>query len=199
MADLPRRQLALYAIGLVAILAVGLRYLRREGGPPAPPPAAAPAIRVQRTAGERLIVHVAGEVRRPGVYRLRDGARVDDAIDCAGGAARGADLGALNLAAKLEDGRQVLVPHRGGTAAAPVPPGGGEAPVPGVAPPGPPINLNTATLDQLDQLDGIGPATAQKILQYRQEHGGFSSVEELKEVPGIGDVRFKTLKDRVTA
>jgi competence protein ComEA len=166
---------------------------------------------VERDAGERLTVHVAGAVHRPGVYRMRPGSRVDDAIDRAGGARLRADLGALNLAAKLEDGRQVLVPRRtpagqpgaaaaAGAAAQPAPaPGGATGPATATAPPGPPINLNTATIEQLDQLEGIGPTTAQKILQYRQEHGGFSSVEELKNVPGIGDTRYATLKERVTA
>jgi len=208
---LPPRRVVIYALGALAILAFAVRAAIRDEGTSKPTArAVAPAIRVERDAGERLTVHVAGAVHRPGVYRMRPGSRVDDAIDRAGGARLRADLGALNLAAKLEDGRQVLVPRRppagqpGAAAAAgaaqPAPaPGGATGPATATAPPGPPINLNTATIEQLDQLDGIGPTTAQKILQYRQEHGGFSSVEELKNVPGIGDTRYATLKERVTA
>lgn len=211
MVTLPPRRVVIYALGALAILAFAVRAAIRDEGTSKPTArAAAPAIRVERDAGERLTVHVAGAVHRPGVYRMRPGSRVDDAIDRAGGARLRADLGALNLAAKLEDGRQVLVPRRppagqpGAAAAAgaaqPAPaPGGATGPATATAPPGPPINLNTATIEQLDQLDGIGPTTAQKILQYRQEHGGFSSVEELKNVPGIGDTRYATLKERVTA
>jgi competence protein ComEA len=139
-------------------------------------------------------VHVAGAVHRPGVYRLRAGARVVDAVRRAGGARRGADLSAINLAQKLEDGRQVLVMKRapgGAVAAGPGVPG-----LPGTAP-APPVDLNTATLEQLDTLDGVGPATAQKILEYRQEHGGFGSVEELGQVSGIGPKRLAALRDHV--
>jgi competence protein ComEA len=210
---LPPRHIVLYAVGALAILAFAVRAAVRDEGTSKPTARAAAPIRVERAAGERLTIHVAGAVHRPGVYRMRQGSRVDDAIDRAGGARERADLGALNLAAELEDGRQVLVPRRpptgsAGQTAGPVagaaptaPPAaaaGGAAAATG-APPGPPINLNTATIEQLDQLEGIGPTTAQKILQYRQEHGGFSSVEELKNVPGIGDTRYATLKERVTA
>ena len=103
----------------------------------------------------------------------------------------------MNLAAKAEDGRSVVVPARGAAAAAAGGAGGGGSPaVPGA--PAAPVNLNTATAEQLDQLDGVGPATAQKILAYRQEHGGFRSVAELDRVPGIGPARMAALKDRVT-
>jgi competence protein ComEA len=135
------------------------------------------------------VVHVAGAVRRPGVYRLRAGARVADAVRRAGGARRRADLGAVNLAAELQDGRQVLVPPR---AKAGAPAHAGAAPAPGV-----PLDLNTATLEQLDELDGIGPATAQQIVSYREAHGGFGSVEELDQVPGIGETRLAALRDKV--
>src|SRR3954449_992089 len=112
MPDTPRHVLALWALGLVAVIVLGARYLGRGGDPPAP---SAPAIRVGETAGggsSRVTVHVAGAVRRPGVYRLPSRARVVDAVRRAGGARRRADLSALNLAAKLEDGRQVVVPLR---------------------------------------------------------------------------------------
>jgi competence protein ComEA len=193
MPDLTRRQLALYAAGLVVIVLLGARYLGRDDETAAgAAPAREPAIRVERSGGGRLTVHVAGAVRRPGLYRLRAGARVADAVERAGGATRRAELTGLNLAAKLEDGRQVIVPARASAA---------QAAAPGAAAPGAaegPINLNTATLDELDQLDGIGPATAEKILEYRQEHGGFGSIEDLGQVPGIGDKRLATLREQVT-
>ena len=149
---------------------------------------------------ERVIVHVAGAVRRPGVYRIEAGARVDEAVRRAGGATRRADLGGLNLAAKVEDGRQVLVPRRAAAGAGPPGEAAGTAAgsAAGTGAAAAPVNLNTATLAQLDTLSGVGPATAQKILDYREEHDGFGTVEELGEVPGIGDVRLATLRELVT-
>jgi competence protein ComEA len=193
MLDVPTRQLATYGVALAAVVLLAAWYLSRGGDPPAEPPPA--AIRVggdDDGAGRAVTVHVAGAVRQPGVYRMRANARVDDAVGRAGGATRRADLSQVNLAAQVEDGRQVLVPERVRTAA---PGAGGSAAAP--ATPGVPLNLNTATLEQLDELDGIGPATAQSILDYREEHGGFGSVEELGEVPGIGDVRLASLREQV--
>jgi competence protein ComEA len=194
MPDVPPRQLAAWGLALAAVVLLGAWYLSRDGEPAAAAPA---AIKVQDGAGGggTVVVHVAGAVRNAGVYRLRAGARVDDALARAGGATPRADLSQVNLAAKVEDGRQVLVPRRMPTASgAPVAPAGA-----GAAPgrPAVPINLNTATLEQLDALPGVGPATAQKILDYRQQHGGFGSVDELGEVPGIGDVRLAALRDLV--
>jgi competence protein ComEA len=194
MADLTPRQLALCVAGLVVMVVLGLTQLRRGGGESAAAPRgaeAAIAVQEEGGGGGRLVIHVAGAVRQPGVYRLRSGARVDDAVQRAGGATRRADLGGLNLAAELEDGRQVLVPERARGAA----PAGGAAPEPA---PGQPLNLNTATLEQLDTLSGIGPVTAQKIIDYREELGGFGSVEELGEIPGIGDKRLASLREEVT-
>jgi competence protein ComEA len=191
VSDTPRHVIALWALGLVAVVLLGARYLHHDGGSAG---AAAP-IRVGQADGggsSRLVVHVAGAVRRPGVYRLAAGARVVDAVRRAGGARRRADLSALNLAAKLEDGRQVLVPMRGATPAA-----GGSVAAGGSAAPATPVDLNTATADQLDQLDGIGPGMAAAILKYRQEHGGFGSVEELGGVPGIGEKRLAALREQV--
>jgi competence protein ComEA len=124
------------------------------------------------------------------VYRLAAGSRVFDAVRRAGGARRRADLSALNLASKLEDGRQVLVPLRG---AAPAAAGGTAA----AATESQPLDLNTASAEQLDQLDGIGPGMAAAILKYREQHGGFGSVEELGEVPGIGEKRLASLREQV--
>ncbi len=189
MPDTPRHVLFLWALGLLAVVLLGARYLRGDD----PPPAAAP-IHVAEPGGSassRLIVHVAGAVRRPGVYRLAAGSRVFDAVRRAGGARRRADLAALNLAAKLEDGRQVLVPLRG---AAPPGAAGGTA---AAAAEGQPLDLNTASAEQLDQLDGIGPGMAAAILKYRDQHGGFGSVDELGEVPGIGEKRLASLREQV--
>jgi competence protein ComEA len=151
----------------------------------------------------RAVVHVAGAVRRPGVYRLAEGARVQDAVRRAGGAARGADLGAVNLAARVADGQQVVVPKRvagagagAGAAGAGGAPGAGGGAA-GAAAQGPPVSLSSATLEQLDTLDGVGPATAQKILDWRREHGGFRSVDDLGQVPGIGPKRLAVLRERV--
>ena len=180
---MPRHVLALWALGLVAVLVLGVRYLGRDD---AAPPAAPIHVGEEGGSSARITVHVAGAVRRPGVYRLRGGARVVDALRRAGGARRRADLAALNLAAKLEDGRQVLVPRRGAGGAA-----GGE-PAEGV-----PLDLNTATPEQLDELDGIGPGMAAAILEYRDEHGGFGSIEELGQVPGIGEKRLAALREEV--
>ena len=187
MPDTPRHVLFLWALGLLAVVLLGTRYLHHDK-----PPAAAP-IHVAEPGGgasSRLIVHVAGAVRRPGVYRLAAGSRVFDAVRRAGGARRRADLAALNLAAKLEDGRQVLVPRRGAVAAG----AGGSAAAPAE---GQPLDLNTASAEQLDQLDGIGPGMAAAILKYRDQHGGFGSVDELGEVPGIGEKRLASLREQV--
>lgn len=192
MLDMPPRQLAAYGIALAAVVLLGAWYLSRgpDRGPEAPPP----AIEVEGDDGaaKAVVVHVAGAVRQPGVYRMRGTARVDDAVARAGGATRRADLSQVNLAARVEDGRQVLVPQRV-RATAP----GSAATAQAPTAPSVPLNINTATLEQLDELDGIGPTTAQHILDYREEHGGFGSVEELGEVPGIGDVRLASLREQV--
>jgi competence protein ComEA len=203
MADLTRPQLALCVAGLLLAVVLGARQLGGGGGGSGGGGggAARPVATIgvdDGGGGGRVVVHVAGAVREPGVYRLPGGARVDDAVTRAGGATRRADLGGLNLAAELEDGRQVLVPERprrGGTGAAAVasPPGSATAPAEGQ-----PLNVNTATLEQLDTLSGIGPATAQKILDFREEKGGFGSIEELGEIPGIGEKRLASLREEVT-
>jgi competence protein ComEA len=134
---------------------------------------------------------VVGAVRRPGLYRLPPGARVADAVARAGGATRKADPAALNLAAPVADGQQVLVPAALPRAVA----AAQGAPVSG-APPGP-IQLSVATAEQLDSLPGIGPVTAQKIVDYRAAHGALHSVDDLDEVPGIGPARVEQLRGLV--
>jgi competence protein ComEA len=149
------------------------------------------------TGAGRLVVDVVGKVRRPGVYRVADGARVDDALRMAGGALPGAELNSLNLARKVVDGEQIAVGVAGAGGAAP--PGspvvGG--PAGSAATPGAPVNLNTATVQQLDALPGIGPVLAQRILDWRTQHGRFASVDQLREVTGIGPSRFDDLKPLV--
>lgn len=198
MPETSRLQIVVYALALCAIVWLGARYLGH--GPATAPDApggasrSGPAIAIRAAGDGGVTVHVAGAVRHPGVYRLKAGARVQQAVRSAGGPTRAAFLDGLNLASELEDGRQVVVPRRAAGGGAAVPPGGAAA-VPGA--PEAPVDLNTATLEMLDTLDGVGPATAQKILDYRTKHGGFGSVEELGEVSGIGEKRLAALKDRV--
>ena len=173
------------------LLAIGYRLTRNT--PPTRPPVEVFEAPVEREGGggKRLYVHVAGAVRRPGLYRLPAGARVAAAIELAGGPRKRADLTTTNLAAKVEDGQQVIVPLRGKVVAAAPAAGGPAATAAG------PISLATATQAQLEELDGIGPALAQAILAYRDANGGFRSVEELQEVDGIGEKRFEALREAV--
>jgi competence protein ComEA len=186
---LTRKHLLLVAGCLALLLFLGSKLLARPSAEVAlAPPAAAPA---ETTPAARLVVDIVGAVRRPGLYRLGQGARIADAVARAGGATRKADLALINLAAPLADGEQVVVPSRGAAVA-----GAGIAPGATGAASGP-VHLSTATLEQLDALPGIGPVTAQKILDYRQNHGAFTSVDELDAVPGIGPARLDQLKDLV--
>ena len=201
MPDIPPRQLAAWGLAVVAVLMLGVWYLSRGGPAVASSSAPPPAIKVESgdSGGGSVTVHVAGAVRRAGVYRLRASSRVNDALTRAGGATARADLDQVNLAAKVEDGRQILVPRRppkSAPVAASAPAAPGQPAVPGQ--PTVPVNLNTATPEQLDTLPGVGPATAQKILAYRQEHGGFRSVAELDRVSGIGPAKMAALRDHVT-
>lgn len=213
MPQLTRSQLAAYAaIGLLVLVLGGHWLARGSGGAgassagssfPASSPAGdgggasgggAPAQGVAVEGASRsAVVHVAGAVRHPGVYRLAPGARVQDAVRRAGGATRHGDANAINLAAVLQDGVQIVVPQRvaGGAAAAVA-----TAAAPD-APPAAPVNLNSATAEQLDTLDGVGPATAQKILDYRRQHGGFRTVDDLGQVPGIGPKKLAALRGKV--
>ena len=189
---LQRRRLLLAAAGaLAAILLLG-RFVLGAGtttqAEPLPPPPVA-AAGVTGLPSSRVVVDVVGAVRRPGLYRLRQGSRIADAVARAGGTTAKADLAQVNLAAPLADGEQVVVPRRG------VPGVGGGGSSAGT--PAGPVQLSTATLEQLDTLPGVGPATAQKILNYREKHGAFSSVDELDAVPGIGPKRLEQLRELV--
>ncbi len=189
------RTTALVGVGLAfAALALVGQRLAQAGASRAPEVAAVPLEPVAAPPSRALlVVHVVGAVRRPGLYRLREGARIADAVQRAGGAVRGADLAALNLAAPLVDGVQVLVPDGRERAAA----GGGtslDAGAGRVAA----ISLSSATVEELDMLPGVGPVTAQKIVDYRAEHGPFASVDDLDAVPGIGPARIEQLRDLVT-
>jgi len=195
MPDHDPRRLAAWAAGAVLLVALGVWYAVHTHHASVTPrvDVRAPAVSLDSPGGGRVVVDVAGAVRHPGVYHLSSGARVNDALRRAGGVTRRADLTQINRAAKLEDGRQVLVPARTPAGAASAPAATGAAPAANA----PPLNLNTATLEQLDGLDGIGPAMAQRIIDYRQAHGGFGSVEELGQVPGIGEKRLAALRDKV--
>jgi competence protein ComEA len=188
LSALSRRQLFAAAAGVAVLLVLLVRHLGAGG---AAVPVVAPVHVASKPAATKLlVVDVAGAVRRPGLYRLRSGSRIDDAIVAAGGPTAKAQLGAVNLAAPVADGEQVVVPGRGAGGAAASPPVAGSSP-------SAPLDLNTATAEQLDALPGIGPVTAQKILDYRQAHGPFHSVAELEGVPGIGAGRLAQLKGLV--
>jgi competence protein ComEA len=190
--ELGRSQIFVYAAVAVIVLWVGARAIRGEEAATssyrfgAEKAEASGGFSIGGQSGD-LVVHVAGAVRRPGVYRMPAGSRVDDAVSRAGGAAPGAELEAVNLAARLADGQQVVVPER-------VP--GGGAPV-GAAAEGGPISLGTATVEQLEEIDGIGPVTAAAIVEFRDEHGGLASVEQLDQVSGIGPATMEALRERL--
>lgn len=219
MPQISRAQFAAYAIAVVVVVVLGGRALRADGtsasGQGAEPgsfsgqgaadgtvPAAAGTTGAAgvgvTTEAERLIVHVAGAVRRPGVYALDGGARIQDAMRRAGGARPGADLDALNLAAKLTDGQQVLVPRRatraGGPAAPPAPaqaPRGADGATGGTRAS---VNINTADATQLEALDGVGPAIAAKIVAWRTANGPFRTVDDLAQVAGIGPKKLEAMR-----
>jgi len=175
-----RRALVLAAAALVLLVIAG-RTLADAGTATSQPAALIPE---RAAAAPKLVVHVAGAVRRPGLYRLAEGKRVADAVARAGGATAPADTAAINLAAPLADGMQVVVPSRVAGAA-------------GAAAAGR-VSLSSASVAELDALPGIGPVTAQKIVDYRLAHGGFRSIDDLDAIPGIGPARIEQLREVVS-
>jgi competence protein ComEA len=194
LASLSPARRRLLAAGLLLVV-VGVLLFRHVGGGGAARPAVEPLRPARRAAAPavaQVVVDVVGAVRRPGLYHLRQGTRIADAVTRAGGSTPKADLALVNLAAPLADGEQIVVPSRSpvGGAIAASPPAAGASPTA-------PLDLNTATAEQLDALPGIGPATAAKIVAFRQAHGAFHAVDELDAVPGIGPSRIAQLKGLV--
>jgi len=209
--ELSRTQLIVYGAIAVALLLVGAQAIRGEGGSDAAPSSfgeyeaggsepgdesgfgggeegdAEGEFELSGEAGD-VVVDITGAVRRPGVYRLPAGSRVTDAVERAGGAAPKAQLEAVNLAARLADGQQVVVPERG--------PAGATATA-GATSEDAPISLGTASVEQLDTIEGIGPVTAADIVQFRDEHGGLASVEQLDQISGIGPATMEALRARL--
>jgi len=184
----------LVGVGL-AFAVLGLVGQRlAQAGTSRPPEPAAAALEPVAAAPVRtaLVVHVVGAVRRPGLYTLRDGARIADAVRRAGGASDRADLAGVNLAAPLVDGVQILVPEVTEAPGSPTEHADGGTATSGA------VSLSSATVEELDTLPGIGPITAQKIVDYRAEHGPFASVDDLDAVPGIGPTRVEQLRELVT-
>ncbi len=158
--------------------------------------------RTEEAPSATLCVHVAGEVEKPGMYELPQGARVSDAVSAAGGITESADQLSVNLARPVSDGEQIIVqskveadaqtpsmgPAQGGSTASAPQPSSSQGKV----------NINTASASELTSLDGVGDATAAKIIAYRQANGSFSSIEEMKKVSGIGDKKFEAIKDSIT-
>jgi competence protein ComEA len=194
MPELSRQQLLVYGAIAVALLLVGVRWVRSaDGATPGGEIAAASTGSAGGSfdldKGGDAVVHVAGAVRSPGVYRLPAGSRVTDAIDRAGGPSSDADQNAINLAARIADGQQVVVPARVSAS--------GAATTAGTADPDAPISLGTATVEQLDTIEGIGPVTAEQIVEFRDQNGGVSSVDDLDQISGIGPATMEALRSRL--
>lgn len=183
----------------VALLFIGARAVRGEGGGTSTyadyssTDESEPEsnFSVEGSGGD-VVVDVTGAVAKPGVYRLPEGSRVEEAVQRAGGATGKAELDSLNLAARLADGQQVVVPERVPGA----PPGAPSAPAAGGEEDGP-ISLSTATAAELDTIDGIGPVTAEDIIKFREERGGLSSVDQLDQISGIGPATMEALRERL--
>jgi competence protein ComEA len=178
-----------WVYGLIALVLAVMAWRSMGGG--GDEGSTAPAARVVRRPDvpKMTMVHVAGEVRRPGVYRVGGDSRVIQAVRIAGGPTRAADLSRLNLAAPVADGQQVFIPAR--------PRPGSVVPSASGGPASGPVSLSSATAADLEALDGVGPALAARIIAWRDSHGGFSSVDQLDDVPGIGPARMEALKPRL--
>jgi competence protein ComEA len=212
MPDLSRTQVVVWGAIAVALLFIGARAVRGESGEAggestysdyssddegggyddeSESESESGTFSVEGSGGD-VVVDVTGAVQNPGVYRLPEGSRVDEAVQRAGGATGKAELDSLNLAARLADGQQVVVPERVPGA----PPGAPAAAGTGTEEDGP-ISLSTATAAELDTIDGIGPVTAEDIIKFREEHGGLSSVDQLDEISGIGPATMEALSERL--
>jgi competence protein ComEA len=188
MPELSRTQVAVYGAIAVALLFIGARAVRGEDGGGGEPyesysTSAEPSISVEE-GGTDVVVDVTGAVLKPGVYRMPAGSRVNDAVRRAGGATGKASLDSINLAARLADGQQVVVPEEGSS-------------VPSAETEDGPISLGSATAEELDTIDGIGPVTAEGIIDFREEHGGLSSVDQLDQISGIGPATMEALRERL--
>jgi competence protein ComEA len=197
----PRQAVAgLVAVALLSavVTALALWWVRPRPAEVGPPPLVAGsadpgvATAAATPTARPLVVSVVGKVRKPGLVTVPAGSRLVDAVRAAGGPMPGVDLTALNLARKVTDGEQIVV---GGPAPAEAPAGTAGAPAAGATTV---VNLNSATLAELDSLPGVGPVIAQRILDWRAAHGGFTSVDQLRDVSGIGDRTFEHLRDLVT-
>jgi competence protein ComEA len=213
MPEFSRTQVAVYGAIAVALLFIGARAVRSEGGGASDSgytssyedyssessgeDESESSFSVEE-GGSDVVVDVTGAVRKPGVYRMPAGSRVNDAVKRAGGATGKAELDSINLAARLADGQQVVVPEEvptsesGASAAAPAASGAGA-----VGTEDGPISLATATAAELDTIDGIGPVTAEDIINFREEHGGLSSVDQLDQISGIGPATMESLRERL--
>ena len=203
MGSLTRSQLLVYGAVAVALLLIGARWIRSgdqsssaAGGVSLSPAAGSSgsadgSFEVSAGSGEDVVVHVAGAVEEPAVYRLPAGSRVGDAVQRAGGPTARAALEGLNLAARLTDGQQIVMPSRAAG------PAGVAASSGGAGTADAPISLGTATVEELDTIEGIGPVTAEKIIEFRSQNGGTSSVDQLDEIDGIGPATMDALRARL--
>jgi competence protein ComEA len=199
--SLTRTQLAVYGAVGVTLLLLGARWIRssESGGAEAGgvsystrgSSTGSGSFGVDAQGGGDVVVDVAGGVAEPGVYRLPAGSRVNDAVQRAGGATAKAELEQINLAARLADGQQIVVPIRAKS------PAGVAASAASADFSTAPISLGTATLEELDTIEGIGPVTAQSIIDYRDQHGGIASVDQLDEIDGIGPATMNALRERL--
>lgn len=183
--------IAIIVVGIIAMSGVVFWPKEKPGAVVTPPPAAVEQ-KKELPKPKNVVVYVSGAVKHPGVVSMAYGSRVTDAVNLLGGPTETADMAGINLAALLVDGQQIHVPSTGETG------GGAAVTTLGSRVAGGKININTADTAALDTLPGVGPSTAQKIVDYRKNHGSFTSMEDLKSVPGIGESKYQNLKDKIT-